>query len=188
MHLDAVAGQERGGRLVIALLQILVEDHPHRDTRGGAILSVLASTGVPVRFIGVGEQVDALDTFYPDRMAQRIIGMGDIMGIIERAELVIDRDEAEGSENKMASGNLDLSGSFGVFFPGELKAYLYNEGGLETSEVSLQAVHPQEPVTLRQSIEAAKNIARVSIHLIDGNGVDRGALGEVFVTINEEGH
>jgi len=85
-------------------------------------------------------------------------------------------------------GKIDLSGSFGVFFPGELKAYLYNEGGLETSEVSLQAVHPQEPVTLRQSIEAAKNIARVSIHLIDGNGVDRGALGEVFVTINEEGH
>src|ERR1700723_3443776 len=85
-------------------------------------------------------------------------------------------------------GKIDLSGSFGVFFPGELKAYLYNEGGLETSEVSLQAVHPQDPVTLRQTIDAAKNIARVSIHLIDGNGVDRGALGEVFVTINEEGH
>jgi hypothetical protein len=83
---------------------------------------------------------------------------------------------------------IELSGSFGVFFPGELKAYLYNEGGLETSEVPLQAVQPQNPVTLRQTIEAAKNIARISIHLIDGNGADRGPLGEVFVTINEEGH
>ena len=83
---------------------------------------------------------------------------------------------------------IELSGSFGVFFPGELKAYLYTEGGLETTEVPLQAVQPQDPVTLRQTIPAAKNIARVSIHLIDGNGADRGALGEVFVTINEEGH
>jgi hypothetical protein len=86
------------------------------------------------------------------------------------------------------AGKIDLSGSFGVFFPGELKALLYDEGGLGTSEVSLEAVRPQDPVLLHQTIAAAKNIARVSIHLIDSNGVDRGALGEVFVTINDEGH
>ena len=56
------------------------------------------------------------------------------------------------------------------------------------SEVPLEAVRPQDPISLHQAIDAAKNIARVSIHLIDSSGVDRGALGEVFVTINGEGH
>jgi hypothetical protein len=88
---------------------------------------------------------------------------------------------------RRTAGKLDLTGSFGVFFPGELKAYLYDEGGLEQSEVPLQAVRPQDPIVLHQAIAADKNIARVSIHLIDANGADRGALGEVFVTINDEG-
>ena len=79
------------------------------DTRGGAILSVRSATGVPVRFIGVGEQTDALDQFYPDRMAQRILGMGDILGIIEKAELAIDKDEAEAMEGKFAKGTIDFN-------------------------------------------------------------------------------
>ncbi len=78
------------------------------DTRGGAVLSVRAATGVPVRFIGVGEQVDALDAFDSDRMAGRILGFGDILGIIEKAELAIDRDEAEALEKKVKGGNLDF--------------------------------------------------------------------------------
>ena len=79
------------------------------DTRGGAVLSVRAATGVPVRFIGIGEQVDALDTFHPDRMAERILGMGDILGIIEAAEEAIDKDEAKLLESKVRGGNLDFN-------------------------------------------------------------------------------
>jgi len=78
------------------------------DTRGGAVLSVRQSTGVPVRFIGVGEQTDALDVFYPDRMAARILGMGDILGIIEKAELAIDKDDVAKLESKIKGGNLDF--------------------------------------------------------------------------------
>jgi signal recognition particle subunit SRP54 len=78
------------------------------DTRGGAILSVKAATGIGVRFIGIGEQTDALDLFHPDRMAQRILGMGDILGIIEKAESAINADEAKGFESKMQKGNLDF--------------------------------------------------------------------------------
>jgi hypothetical protein len=85
------------------------------------------------------------------------------------------------------AGKIELSGSFGVFFPGELKAYLFSHGGFQTGEVALGPVRPQEPLTLHQSIPAPANIARVSLHLIDTNGADRGALGEVFVTINDEG-
>ena len=134
-----------------------------------------AEMNSPMVTLGPGETY-AFDTnWFPSRLA------GDFNTVTE-AGLV-----GKPLVARRNGGKIDLSGSFGVFFPGELKAFLYNEGGLETSEVSLQAVHPQEPVTLRQPIEAAKNIARVSIHLIDGSGVDRGALGEVFVTINEEG-
>lgn len=85
------------------------------DTRGGAVLSVKAATGVPVRFVGLGEQVDALDTFYPDRMAQRILGMGDILGIIEAAEQVIDKDESRRLEAKVKGGNLDFNDMLGQF-------------------------------------------------------------------------
>lgn len=78
------------------------------DTRGGAVLSVRQATGVPVRFIGVGEQTDALDQFYPDRMATRILGMGDILGIIEKAEFAIDQEDAAKLEGKIKGGNLDF--------------------------------------------------------------------------------
>ncbi len=85
------------------------------DTRGGAVLSVRSATGVPVRFTGVGEQIDALDFFYPTRMAERIVGMGDIFGIIERAEQAIDKDEAEQLESKMSKGNLDFNDMLSTF-------------------------------------------------------------------------
>ncbi|HRI44815.1 MAG TPA: signal recognition particle protein [Fimbriimonadaceae bacterium] len=78
------------------------------DTRGGAVLSVRQATGVPVRFIGIGEQVEALDIFYPDRMAERILGFGDILGIIEKAEQVIEKDQAEALQGKLRSGGFDF--------------------------------------------------------------------------------
>ena len=78
------------------------------DTRGGAVLSVRAATGVPVRFIGLGEAVETLDVFHPDRMAQRILGFGDILGIIEKAEATFDADQAAGLEAKMRTGNLNF--------------------------------------------------------------------------------
>jgi hypothetical protein len=79
-------------------------------------------------------------------------------------------------------GNINLSGSFGVFFPGKLEAYLYEKGGLGSGHVPLLSVNPQDEVELHQAIAAANNIVRVSVHLIDSSNVDRGALGEVFVT------
>jgi signal recognition particle subunit SRP54 len=79
------------------------------DARGGAVLSVRAATGVPVRFTGVGEQVDALEPFYPERMAERIIGMGDIMGIIERAEAAFEGEDMEGLDAKLKRGDVDFT-------------------------------------------------------------------------------
>lgn len=79
------------------------------DARGGAVLSVRATTGVPVRFVGTGEQTDALEAFFPDRMAGRIIGMGDVLGIIERVETAMEGEDVQSFEDKMKSGKFDFN-------------------------------------------------------------------------------
>ncbi len=74
------------------------------DTRGGAALSVRAVTGKPIKFLGVGEKTEALDPFHPDRLASRILGMGDVLSLIEEAEQKIDRKKAERLANKVKKG------------------------------------------------------------------------------------
>ena len=78
------------------------------DTRGGAALSIRHLTNVPIKFIGVSEKMDGLEEFYPERMATRILGMGDIMSIVEKAESVIDEEEAMKTAKKMQKGKFDL--------------------------------------------------------------------------------
>ena len=78
------------------------------DTRGGVALSIRHLTNVPIKFIGVSEKMDGLEEFYPERMATRILGMGDIMSMIEKAESVIDEEEALRAAKKMKKGNFDL--------------------------------------------------------------------------------
>ncbi|MCH7903074.1 MAG: signal recognition particle protein [Armatimonadetes bacterium] len=78
------------------------------DARGGALLSVRAATGVPVRYVGEGEQLEELAQFHPTRTAERIIGMGDVMGIIEKAEQAVDVEEALDMQRKLKSGRLDF--------------------------------------------------------------------------------
>ena len=78
------------------------------DTRGGAALSIRHLTNIPIKFIGVSEKMDGLELFYPDRMASRILDEGDLMGMIERAESVIDEDEAIKAAKKLEKGKFDL--------------------------------------------------------------------------------
>ena len=83
------------------------------DTRGGAALSIRHLTNIPIKFIGIGEKMDGIEEFYPDRMATRILGMGDIMTMLEKAEEVIDQDEAMKAAKKMQSGKFDLDDFLG---------------------------------------------------------------------------
>ena len=78
------------------------------DARGGAALSIRHVTSVPIKFVGTGERASELDAFHPDRMVGRILGMGDILGLIERAEEAIDRDEAEALEKKLRKNTFTL--------------------------------------------------------------------------------
>jgi signal recognition particle subunit SRP54 len=78
------------------------------DSRGGAALSMRAVTGAPIKLVGLGEKLDALDNFDPERVAGRILGMGDIVGLVEKASETIDKAEAEKLARKMAKGKFDL--------------------------------------------------------------------------------
>jgi len=78
------------------------------DARGGAALSIRWVSGVPIKFIGIGEKVDALEPFYPDRLASRILGMGDVLTFIEKAEAAFDKGQAEELKKKVARATFDL--------------------------------------------------------------------------------
>ena len=78
------------------------------DARGGAALSVVSVTGVPIKFIGTGERVESLEEFHPDRLASRILGMGDVLTLIEKAETTIDDERAAELERKLRQATFDL--------------------------------------------------------------------------------
>jgi signal recognition particle subunit SRP54 len=109
---DAMTGQdavttakafaERTGLTGIVLTRV------DGDARGGAALSMRAVTGKPIVFIGTGEKIDALEPFHPDRVAGRILGMGDVVSLVERAAETADKDEAERLAAKLEKGNFDL--------------------------------------------------------------------------------
>ena len=79
------------------------------DTRGGAALSIKAVTGCPILFVGMGEKLSDLEQFHPDRMASRILGMGDVLTLIEKAEAEIDQDKAKEMENKFRKAEFDFN-------------------------------------------------------------------------------
>jgi signal recognition particle subunit SRP54 len=102
---DAMTGQDAveaatafKARLPVSGLVLTKVDS---DARGGASLSIRAATGVPVKYLGVGEKLDALEVFHPDRLAQRILGMGDILTLVERAQDTVDRKTAEEQAKKI---------------------------------------------------------------------------------------
>ncbi len=98
------------------------------DTRGGAALSVRAVTGKPIKFAGMGEKLDDLEIFHPERMASRILGMGDVMSLIEKAEQQIDEKQAEELARKLQEDKFDLSDMLDQFRQiqkmGDLKSML----------------------------------------------------------------
>jgi signal recognition particle subunit SRP54 len=78
------------------------------DARGGAVLSIRAVTGKPIKFLGMGEKLDALEVFHPDRMASRILGMGDVLSLIEKAQETFSREQAEEAQKRLTSNTFTL--------------------------------------------------------------------------------
>jgi signal recognition particle subunit SRP54 len=109
---DAMTGQEsvRVAEAFHARLPVtgLILTKMDGDARGGAALSIRAATGLPVAFLGTGERTDGLEAFHPDRLSQRILGMGDILSFVERVQENVDQDEAEAAARRMMENRFTL--------------------------------------------------------------------------------
>ena len=109
---DAMTGQEAvnvaGGFHQRIGLTGLILTKVDGDARGGAAISMRAVTGVPIKFLGTGEKADALEIFHPDRLVSRILGMGDVLTLIERAEAAFDEEQAERVERKLREASFNL--------------------------------------------------------------------------------
>ncbi len=109
---DAMIGQEalhvaEGFREAIPLTGLIMTKMDG-DSRGGAAISIRSVTGVPIKFIGTGEKLDALEAFQPERLASRILGMGDVIGLIEKAEAAFDAKQAQQQAERLAKGEFTL--------------------------------------------------------------------------------
>lgn len=129
------------------------------DARGGAALSIREMTGIPIKFMGVGEKVSALEVFHPDRLAGRILDMGDVLSLVERAQEVIDHKEAELSAKKMMNNQFTLTD-----FLKQIQQFK-KLGGIESmlkflpgmGEISKQMKNMAPPDTEMKKIEAIIN-------------------------------
>ncbi len=109
---DAMIGQEalhvaEGFQRAVALTGLIITKMDG-DSRGGAAISIRSVTGIPIKFIGTGEKLDALEAFQPERMASRILGMGDVIGLIEKAEAVFDEKQAQKQAEHLSKGEFTL--------------------------------------------------------------------------------
>lgn len=142
------------------------------DTRGGAALSIKSEVNKPIKFVGNGEKMDALDSFYPDRMAQRILGMGDVLSLVERAQNVFDEEEAKRINAKINKNQFDfndfLSQLDQVSKMGSMKdlvAMIPGAGkALKDVEISEDVFKP-----IRAIIGSMTPQERSNPHIIDGN-------------------
>ena len=109
---DAMIGQEalhvaEGFRQTVTLTGMIMTKMDG-DSRGGAAISIRSVTGIPIKFIGTGEKLDALEAFQPERLASRILGMGDVIGLIEKAEAVFDEKQAQKQAERLSRGEFTL--------------------------------------------------------------------------------
>jgi signal recognition particle subunit SRP54 len=109
---DAMIGQEalnvaEGFRDAVPLTGLVLAKMDG-DARGGAAISIRSVTGVPIKFLGTGEKLDALEVYNPERLASRILGMGDVLGLIEKAEVAFDEKAARDQARKLSSGEFTL--------------------------------------------------------------------------------
>ena len=124
------------------------------DTRGGAALSVKAVTGKPILYVGMGEKLSDLEQFYPDRMASRILGMGDVLTLIEKAEAQLDADKAKAMEEKLKKAEFDFNDF--LEYMGQIK----NMGGISSIMSMMPGLSGQMKNVSIDDDEAEKNMRR----------------------------
>jgi len=152
------------------------------DARGGAALSLRAVTGKPIKYIGVGEKIDALEIFHPDRMASRILGMGDILTLVEKAQVTIDEKQARELERKIRKNEFTLEDFRNQLTQirkmGSLQDILGMIPGLGKMK-ALKGVTPDESELVRITaiIDSMTKGERLNYQIIDGSRRKRIARG-----------
>jgi len=155
------------------------------DARGGAALSVRAITGKPIKFMGIGEKLDALEPFYPDRIAQRILGMGDVLSLVEEVERNIDKEKADKMAKKLRKGGgFDLNDLLIQFQQmkamGGMAGFLDKLPGMSNSQLQ-QATASGAPEKMMKQMEAIiQSMTPLERHkpdLINGSRKRRIAMG-----------
>jgi signal recognition particle subunit SRP54 len=151
------------------------------DARGGAALSVKAVTGKPIKFVSVGEKVDQLEYFHPDRMASRILGMGDVLSLIEKAEAAVEEDERAELERRMMEGDFsfdDFLKSYKMLRRmGPLQGVLKLIPGLGSQLDTLDQVDEKQLARVEGMILSMTPRERSLPHVIDGSRRQRIARG-----------
>src|SRR5271168_2905884 len=184
---DAMTGQdavnvakafgERAGVTGIVLTRV------DGDARGGAALSMRAITGKPIVFIGVGEKIDALEPFHPERIAGRILGMGDVVSLVEKAAETADQDEAEKLAKKLEKGNFDLDDLAGQLRQlrrmGGMSSMLGMLPGIGKIKKQIDAANIDENIIKRQEaiIGSMTKAERKNPNLLNGSRRRRVAAG-----------
>ena len=153
------------------------------DQRGGAALSMRAVTGKPIKFVGLGEKMDAFDVFYPDRIAGRILGMGDIVGLVEKAQENVAAEDAEKLARKIKSGDFDFNDMLSQLEQlkkmGGLGGVMNMLPGVQKMKAQLANANIDEKVVGRQAaiIRAMTKKERRDSKLLNGSRKRRIATG-----------
>jgi len=151
------------------------------DTRGGAALSVRHTTGKPIKFVGTGEKLDTIEPFYPDRMASRILGMGDVLSLIEKAEQAIDEKKAAELEKKLRENSFTLTDYLDQLHQlknmGSLESLIgmipgMNKGAMKDAKIDENALKHTEAIILSMTVAE-----RERPELINGSRRKRIAAG-----------
>jgi signal recognition particle subunit SRP54 len=167
------------------------------DTRGGAALSIKAVVNKPIKFVSNGEKLDALELFYPDRMAGRILGKGDVVSLVERAQSVFDEEEARKISKKISKNNFDLEDFLSQLqqikkmgnvkdlmsmIPGvgnKIKDLEVDENVFKNIECIIQSMTPQE----RQDPDLINNSRKARI--VKGSGKSIQELNKLLTQFND---
>jgi len=151
------------------------------DARGGAALSLREVTGKPILFVGIGEKLDALERFHPDRMAGRILGMGDVVSLVEKAELVFDENKAKELEKKLRKQKFDLNDFREQLRQlksmGPLDELLSMIPGIKKSMLKGIQVDDKATAHIEAIIDSMTRAERANPSIIDGNRRKRVAVG-----------
>lgn len=137
------------------------------DTRGGAALSIRAVTGKPILYVGMGEKLSDLEQFYPDRMASRILGMGDVLSLIERAEQAIDEDKARDLQKKMKKAEFDFNDYL------DSMAQMKKMGGLTSILGMLPGMDKKQMEQINSAVDE-KKMARIEAIIYSMTPEERG--------------